>query len=78
MDLTPKRGGGSHLVKMWTFVLYPMEPLAQGVGGSCMPSFSSVQFPSKHCRPLSIMVMVIFGIVKVWPILRTHSINCSI
>ena len=28
--------------------------------------------------PLSIMVMAIFGIVKVWPILRTHSINCSI
>ena len=22
--------GGSRLVKMWTFVLYPMEPLAQG------------------------------------------------
>ena len=28
--------------------------------------------------PLSIMVMAIFGIVKVWPILHTHSINCSI
>ena len=30
VDLTPK--GGSHLVKKWTFVLYPMEPLAQGGG----------------------------------------------
>ena len=29
--------GGSHLVKMWTFVLYPMEPLAQGGGGSSDP-----------------------------------------
>ena len=29
MDLRPK-GGGSHLGKRWTFVLYPMEPLAQG------------------------------------------------
>ena len=37
MDLTPKRGGGSHLVKMWTFVLYPMEPLAQGGGGLPTP-----------------------------------------
>ena len=27
--------------------------------------------------PLSIMVMAIFGSVKVWPMLRTHSINCS-
>ena len=36
MDLTPKRGG-SHLVKMWTFVLYPMEPLAQGGGSSDPP-----------------------------------------
>ena len=26
------KGGGSHLVKMGTFVLYPMEPLAQGGG----------------------------------------------
>ena len=33
MDLKPKGGGGSHLGKMWTFVLYPMEPLAQGGGG---------------------------------------------
>ena len=27
------KGGGSHLVKMWTFVLYPMEPLALAQGG---------------------------------------------
>ena len=31
------KGGGSHLVKMWTFVLYPMEPLAQGGGGVFRP-----------------------------------------
>ena len=32
VDLKPKEGGGgSHLGKMWTFVLYPMEPLAQGL-----------------------------------------------
>ena len=27
------RGGGSHLGKMWTFVIYPMEHLAQRGGG---------------------------------------------
>ena len=41
VDLTPKRGGGSHLVKMWTFVLYPMEPLAQGVGGPDPPPLAT-------------------------------------
>ena len=30
MDLKPKGGMVSHLGKMWTFVLYTMEPLAQG------------------------------------------------
>ena len=40
MDLKPK--GESHLGKMWTFVLYPMEPLAQrGV-------FGPPQIPPPH------------------------------
>ena len=34
MDLKPKGGGGGfHLGKMWTFVIYPMGPLAQRGGG---------------------------------------------
>ena len=35
LDLNPK--GGSHLGKMWTFALYPMEPLDRGGGISRKP-----------------------------------------
>ena len=38
MDLEPKGGGGSHLGESGPLtVLYPMEPLAQGGGGSSDP-----------------------------------------
>ena len=37
MDLKPQGGGGLIWKKMWTFVLYPMESLAQGGGGLRTP-----------------------------------------